>query len=94
LWLTKTEIQRGSSFIRNVEASLASDTLGRLGEIQAPSLVIYSDCDRIFSREHGERLVAGIPGAQGILMEGCGHAPMADRPAEFARILQQFLIPD
>lgn len=91
MWLVKTELQRGSSFIRNVEASLASDTLARLGEIQAPTLIIYSDCDRIFSRKHGEQLVAGIPGAQGVMMEGCGHAPMAERPAEFARIVQDFL---
>ncbi len=94
MWMVKTTQQRGSSFIRNVEASLASDTLARLGDIQAPTLVIYSDCDRIFSRKHGEQLAAGIPGAQSVLMEGCGHAPMADRPADFARLLQQFLLPD
>jgi pimeloyl-ACP methyl ester carboxylesterase len=77
-----------------VEASLISDTLARLGEIQAPTLVIYTDVDRVFPQTHGEQLTAGIPGAQGVLMENCGHAPMAERPAEFARILQQFLLPD
>ncbi|HEY3987728.1 MAG TPA: alpha/beta hydrolase [Acidobacteriaceae bacterium] len=92
LWMAKSSLQPGSAFIRNVEASLANDTLARLGDIQAPALVIYSDCDRIFTPKHGEQLVAGIPGAQGILLEGCGHAPMAERPAEFARLLQQFLL--
>jgi pimeloyl-ACP methyl ester carboxylesterase len=91
MWMMRTELQRGSAFIRNVEASLASDTLARLGDIQAPTLVIYSDCDRVFSSRHGEQLVAGIPGAQGLVMEGCGHSPMMERPAEFARLLQQFL---
>jgi pimeloyl-ACP methyl ester carboxylesterase len=93
MWMTKTELQRGSAFVRNVEASLASDTLARLSEIKAPTLVVYSDCDRIFTKEHGEQLVSGIPNAQGVVMEGCGHAPMAERPAEFARMLQQFLLP-
>lgn len=93
-WMMRTEQQRGSAFIRNVEASLASDTLARLGDIQAPTLVIYSDCDRVFTSRHGEQLVAGIPGAQGAVMKGCGHAPMVERPAEFARLLQQFLLPD
>jgi pimeloyl-ACP methyl ester carboxylesterase len=93
LWMARSPLQRGSAFIRNVEALLASDTLARLGEIQAPTLVVYTDCDRIFPRRHGEQLVAGIPGAQGILMETCGHAPMSERPAEFARILEQFLRP-
>jgi pimeloyl-ACP methyl ester carboxylesterase len=91
MWVLRTELQRGSSFIRNVEASLASDTLARLGDIQAPTLVIYSNCDRIFGPKHGEQLLAGIPGAQGTMIEGCGHAPMVERPAEFARLLQQFL---
>jgi 3-oxoadipate enol-lactonase len=89
-WRKKTRPQRGSAFIRNVEASLGNDTFAQLGEITAPTLVIYSDCDRIFTKKHGEQLVAAIPGARGILMEHCGHAPMAERPAEFARILQQF----
>jgi 3-oxoadipate enol-lactonase len=91
-WRKKTRPQRGSAFIRNVEASLANDTLAQLGAIQASTLVVYSDCDRIFTSKHGEQLVAAIPGAQGILMERCGHAPMAERPAEFARILQSFLL--
>jgi pimeloyl-ACP methyl ester carboxylesterase len=92
-WMEKTRLQRGSAFIRNVEASLANDnTFAQLGEIQAPTLVVYSDCDRVFTRKHGEQLVAAIPGAQGILMERCGHAPMVERPEEFARVLQEFLL--
>jgi pimeloyl-ACP methyl ester carboxylesterase len=39
-------------------------------------------------------LVAGIPGAKGVLMEGCGHAPMSERPVQLAQLLQQFLLPD
>jgi pimeloyl-ACP methyl ester carboxylesterase len=91
-WMAKTAPQRGSAFIRKVEASLANDTLAQLGGIQAPTLVVYSDCDRVFARKHGEQLVAAIPGAQGILMERCGHAPMVERPEEFSRILQSFLL--
>jgi pimeloyl-ACP methyl ester carboxylesterase len=92
--MAKCRPQRGSAFIRNVEASLASDTLAGLADIQASTLVIYSDCDRIFNRLHGEQLVAGIRRAQGLMMECCGHAPMAERPAEFARLLQEFLLVD
>lgn len=92
MWMMKTGLQTPAAFVRNVRASLASDTLDRLGDIQAPTLVIYADRDRIFSPHHGEQLVAGIPGAQGALMEGCGHAPMAERPAEFARMVQEFLL--
>jgi pimeloyl-ACP methyl ester carboxylesterase len=91
-WMRRTELQRGSSFIRSVEASLASDTLARLGDIQAPTLVISSDCDRVFGPKHGEQLLAGIPGARGAVIEGCGHAPMVERPAEFSRLLQEFFV--
>jgi pimeloyl-ACP methyl ester carboxylesterase len=91
-WMEKTPLQRGSAFIRNVEASLANDMLTQLGGIQAPTLVVYGGYDRVFTRKHGEQLVAAIPGAQGILMECCGHAPMVERPEEFARLLQSFLL--
>lgn len=94
MWMMRTRLQPGSGFIRNVEASLANDTLARLGDIQAPTLVVYSDCDLIFPVKHGEQLVAGIPGAKGVLMEGCGHAPMSERPVQLAQLLQQFLLPD
>ena len=94
LWMARSSLQAGSAFIRNVETSLAHDTLSRLQEIRAETLVIYTDADRVFPPCHGEQLVAGIPGARGILIENCGHAPMAERPAEFARILQQFLGPE
>jgi pimeloyl-ACP methyl ester carboxylesterase len=92
MWMTRAPLQRGSAFIRSIETSLANDTLPRLGEIQAPTLVIYTDADRIFPQRHGEELVAGIPGAKGALLENCGHAPMAERPAEFARMIQEFLL--
>ena len=91
-WRKKNRPQRGAAFIRNVEATLASDTFAQLDQITAPTLVIYSDCDRVFPRKHGERLVAAIPGARGVLMEHCGHSPMAERPAEFMRIVQPFLL--
>lgn len=92
MWMARAPLQRGSAFIRSVEASLAHDTLPRLSEIQAPTLVIYTDADRIFPQRHGEALVAGIAGAQGVLLGNCGHAPMAERPAEFARLIQEFLL--
>ena len=91
-WRKKNRPQRGSAFIRNVQATLNNDTLAQLGQIASPTLVIYGDCDRVFTRKHGEQLVAAIPRARGILMEHCGHAPMAERPAEFIRIVRPFLL--
>jgi 3-oxoadipate enol-lactonase len=91
-WRKKNRPQRGPAFIRNVEATLNNDTFAQLGQITAPTLVIYSDCDRVFPRKHGEHLAAAIPGARGILMEHCGHAPMAERPAEFIRTVRPFLL--
>jgi pimeloyl-ACP methyl ester carboxylesterase len=93
IWLDKTELQRGSSFIRHVEALLAGDTLSRLGEIRAETLIVSAECDRIFPPRHSEQLAAGIPGARSVVIERCGHSPMAESPAEFANILQQFLAP-
>lgn len=93
MWLDGAELQRGSSFIHHVEAALGSDTRARLGDIRADTLIISAECDRIFPCHHGRQLASGIPGARSIVIGSCGHAPMVERPAEFAGILQQFLAP-
>lgn len=46
---------------------------GRLGELQAPLLVIHGTADPIFPVEHGAALAAAVPGARLVRIEGGGH---------------------
>lgn len=56
-------------------------------QIQAPTLVIWGDEDRIVPFEFAERLTGYIPGAELRVMKGAGHFPYFERPEEFAWLI-------
>ncbi len=62
-----------------------------LPELTLPTLVLWGDSDRFFHRTAVETLQRGLAHAQVVLMERCGHAPMFERPAEFAQHLRRFV---
>jgi pimeloyl-ACP methyl ester carboxylesterase len=40
-----------------------------------------------------DSFVAAIPGSRKVVIEGCGHLPQEERPAEVAALLDEFLPP-
>jgi len=63
-----------------------------LPRLTLPTLILWGDSDRFFHRTAVETLRRGLPHARVIVMERCGHVPMAERPAEFARHLERFCV--
>lgn len=60
--------------VRQAVAVLASgDRTSRLHSIQAPTLVIHGDSDRMCDVSGGKATAAAIPGAELIILEGMGH---------------------
>ena len=69
-----------------------ASTLGRLGEITAPTLVLAGADDWIAGPEHGaERLRAGIPNAELVVFERSGHFPFVEEPAAFVQTVSAWL---
>jgi 3-oxoadipate enol-lactonase len=62
----------------------------RLGEIQAPTLVLGADGD-YFPTSAKEAYTALIPGARLVVVENSRHALPAEKPAEFNRVVLDFL---
>ena len=61
-----------------------------LSSITAPTLVIHGTADPMFPPRHGEALVAEIPGARLLLLEGAGHGvDQADWDTIVAAIVEQ-----
>jgi pimeloyl-ACP methyl ester carboxylesterase len=56
-----------------------------------PSLIVWGDADPIIPVRHGHAAHAAMPGSRLELLEGAGHFPQAERPAEFARLLADFI---
>jgi pimeloyl-ACP methyl ester carboxylesterase len=71
----------------------AAPALGRLGDVRVPTLIIDGAEDNPTTHTAGEIMAAQIAGAKRIVMPGTAHLPSLERPAEFNRILSEFLNP-
>ncbi len=62
------------------------------GRIEAPTMVLWTSDDPTADVTEGGRIASLIPGAEFVVMEGCGHWPQYEDPAEFNRIHLDFLL--
>jgi haloalkane dehalogenase len=63
-----------------------------LGRWERPTLVLFSDSDRVFSPAHAERMAAHIPGAlPAEIVAGGGHFLQEDKGEEIAARIARFL---
>jgi pimeloyl-ACP methyl ester carboxylesterase len=64
---------------------------GVVAQVRAPTLVIWGREDRWVPVEDADRFLADIPGARKAVIEGCGHLPQEERPADVLKLLEDFL---
>jgi 2-hydroxy-6-oxonona-2,4-dienedioate hydrolase len=64
------------------------DWTSRIG---APTLIIWTSDDPTGSYEEGELLQSWVSGSRLVNIEGAGHWPQWERPAEFERLHEEFL---
>lgn len=67
------------------------DSRPHLGAIRCPAMVVAGREDAIMPMEVCEELARGIPGAKLAVVEGSGHLPTLEKPAETTRLLMQWL---
>ena len=63
----------------------------RLGDIKAPTLVVWGQQDQLVPLEMGQKYASGIAGAKLVTYDKCGHVPPAEHTAEFVKALSEFL---
>jgi pimeloyl-ACP methyl ester carboxylesterase len=63
----------------------------RLANIKAPTLIIWGKQDMLLTVSEGEKLSKGIAGSQFVVIDGAGHGPNVEKPAEFHAALTKFL---
>jgi len=87
-------IMRGNmAALRAVAGTEMADPklLGRLAKVDAPTLVLWGESDRIATPSYGRALAAALPNGQFQLIERAGHLPQLERPAETFAALDRFL---
>jgi non-heme chloroperoxidase len=70
---------------------LSPDHAARLGEIDAPTLILWGEQDAMFSREEQGRLASTIPDARLEVYPKTGHAVHWERPEQVVRDLEAFM---
>jgi pimeloyl-ACP methyl ester carboxylesterase len=73
-------------------AAVAFNAESRVCAIKAPTLVLSGDADVIVPAQNSRNLAAKIPGAALRLIEGGSHLFFIEQPAEFDRIVVEFLM--
>ncbi len=77
--------------IRTAKSAKRTNMGARLSEVRVPTLLLWGAEDQITPPEVAHEFHAGIAGSELVFLERCGHAPMMERPREFARVVAGFL---
>jgi pimeloyl-ACP methyl ester carboxylesterase len=75
--------QSVEAFQAQVDVCLAHDTVDRLSQIAAPTLVLSAEFDIILPPRFGRFVAAAIPNARFEVMPGEAHQPFQEIPEEF-----------
>ncbi len=77
--------------LSHLAASVYHDTVARLAQVQAPTLVLHGAQDAMAPVANARLLAERIPGAELVLVEGAGHAYALERPEETAALVTDFV---
>jgi pimeloyl-ACP methyl ester carboxylesterase len=87
----------GSAVLRMVrtgvdlQGQMATFSAAELGQIRAPTLVIWGDADKMIPVEHAEVALHAIPNCRVVVLSQAGHGPQIDRPEVFNELVLAFL---
>jgi len=77
--------------IRVAKATRNRNMKEELWQLKLPTLIVWGRNDLITPPYVAEEFQEGIPDAQLVFIDRCGHAPPIERPLEFSRIFKEFL---
>ncbi len=82
----------GQAFVDHVNEFTLPDPTEALGEIEAPTLIIWGGRDHVISPEHGPRFEAAIDQAELVTFPDLGHAPQEEDPEATVSAARAFLL--
>lgn len=86
-WLAASEALRDT-----FRLVIAEDLTARLPHVRVPTLLVWGEQDSDTPLWMGERMEQLIPDAGLVVLPGAGHYAYAERPGEFNRVAEHFLV--
>lgn len=83
--------RNGPELVAHLERFTLPEPTALLGQIRAPTLILWGSADRIIPVDHAARLAAAVPGARFIIYEDVGHAPQEEAPDRTIADVRSFL---
>lgn len=83
---------RKTSYLKSIEALIHTDFRNDLPYIRTPCLVVSGSNDSLTTADMGREVSTLVPNAQFALIEDAGHLPNIEKPAQFERIVLDFLL--
>jgi 3-oxoadipate enol-lactonase len=80
------------AFLAQIDAVIAHDASGVLGEIDVPTLITFGAHDLVCSTRFAEPLKEGIAGSELVVFEHLSHAGLHEDPETFNRATLEFLL--
>jgi non-heme chloroperoxidase len=87
----KLPAQVWRDYLDQAVLSIDHDYVVELGEIKAPTLIMWGEHDALFPREEQERLAEAIPDATLKVYPETGHAVHWERPEQVVQDLEEFM---
>jgi len=84
--------ERRMKGLMDVAAWRAHRITDRLGDIKAPTLLVWGRDDPRVVHRRAEEAAASLPDARLVMFERCRHFPQLEHPAEFNRLAREFLL--
>ena len=82
---------RTQGVLSHLLASTWHDTRARLGQVQAPTLVLHGAQDRLTPVANAHRVAALIPDASLVVLPDAGHGYLVEEPAAAARAFHDWI---
>jgi pimeloyl-ACP methyl ester carboxylesterase len=79
------------TYRKAAELTTTFDRRPDLARIAVPTLLVAGSDDRTAPPSVMQRMAEKIPGAEIVILEGCGHLGPMDQPAAFNAALETFL---
>ncbi|MDE2148469.1 MAG: alpha/beta hydrolase [Gammaproteobacteria bacterium] len=91
-WKAKWRTWKPHNLMTCFETLAGRDDIGnRLGEIEAPALVIHGEADVAIPLARAQALAAGLPNAKLLTVPGAGHASNLTHPQDVNTAIERFL---